>query len=148
MNPKADSAHLLLRLYELRRDPVMREARDWFLRSFDPQSVQEVVAVATGPDNAEFRMVLGYWEMAASFVSHGAIDREMFLDVSTEAIPVLAKMQPLLPELRSVFGTAGWLEHLERVLTSTPEAAARLTAMREQLAQRRRAADAKTRQGE
>lgn len=31
-----------------------------------------------GKDSAYYRMVVSYWDMAASFVNHGVIDEEMF----------------------------------------------------------------------
>jgi hypothetical protein len=74
-----ESALLNLQLFELRREPVLREARDWFLREFNPESFAELVALARGERNASFRMVLGYWDMAASLVTTGAIDADAFL---------------------------------------------------------------------
>src|SRR5438093_13517857 len=63
-----ESAVLNLRLYDLRREPVLREARAWFLRDFNPESFAELLAIAGGERNASFRMVLGYWE-------HGGLAR-------------------------------------------------------------------------
>src|SRR5262245_23044108 len=74
-----ESALLNLRLFELRRDPVLREARMWFLRDFNPDTIEELVALIGGEHNASFRMVLGYWDMAASLVTSGAIDCGGFL---------------------------------------------------------------------
>ena len=71
-----ESALLNLRLFELRREPVLREAREWFLRDFNPETFEELVALLGGERNASFRMVLGYWDMAASLVTTGAIDRD------------------------------------------------------------------------
>ena len=77
---KAESADLILKLYETRREPVMREARSWAI-SFLPESAQDVMQVMINPEtSAYYRMVMTYWDMAASFVNHGAIDEEMFAD--------------------------------------------------------------------
>jgi hypothetical protein len=73
-----ESAQLNLQLFELRREPVLREARAWFLREFNPESFADVVVLARGERNASFRMVLGYWDMAASLVTTGAIDANAF----------------------------------------------------------------------
>ena len=91
MSSPAESASLLLQLFELRRDPVMRTARDWFVRDFNPTSYDEVIAALGGEHNPHFRMVAGYWDMACSFVVHGAIDWQMFIDANPEAIPAFAK---------------------------------------------------------
>ncbi|HWF11864.1 MAG TPA: hypothetical protein VG297_25525 [Bryobacteraceae bacterium] len=68
-----ESARLNLQLFDLRREPVLREARSWFLREFNPESLTELAAMAGGERNAWFRIVLGYWDMAASLVTTGAI---------------------------------------------------------------------------
>ena len=113
MTTPFESGRLILDLYDLRREPVLREAREWFLRSFHPESVDDVVEVLQGADNAKYRMVTGYWDMAASLVAHGAIDREMFLDGSREVFATFANVQHLLGELREAFGDPTYLRHLE-----------------------------------
>jgi hypothetical protein len=75
-----ENATLNLKLFDLRREPVLREARQWFLAEFNPESFAELAAIAGGLRNAEFRMVVGYWDMAASLVTTGAIDGKAFLD--------------------------------------------------------------------
>lgn len=79
MSTPFESAQLNLKLFELRREPVLREARLWFLRDFNPLNLEEAAALAGGVRNDSFRMVLGYWDLAASLVTAGAIDAESFL---------------------------------------------------------------------
>jgi hypothetical protein len=67
-----ESAQLNLRLFELRREPVLREARAWFVNEFNPRNFAEFMALVSGERNPSFRMVLGYWDMAASMVTMGA----------------------------------------------------------------------------
>ena len=100
MPTPVESAGLILKLYELRRDPLLREARAWFVREFNPATVEELAALASGPKNPWIRMVVGYWDMAASLVVHGAIDREMFLASSSEMLTTFAKLEPFLGPLR------------------------------------------------
>jgi hypothetical protein len=73
-----ESALLNLQLFDLRRESVLREARNWFLTEFNPESFTEFVELVRGDRNASFRMVIGYWEMAASLVTTGAIDGDAF----------------------------------------------------------------------
>src|SRR6202008_1128479 len=94
-----ESATLNLRLFELRREPVLREAREWFIRDFNPENFAELIAVVGGERNSSFRMVLGYWDMAASLVTSGAIDPEAFRAAHTEIFGAFSKIQPLLHEL-------------------------------------------------
>src|SRR5213076_916572 len=74
-----ESAQLNLQLFDLRREPVLREARAWFIMEFNPETFPELVEIVTSDRNAAFRMVVGYWDMAASLVTGGAIDAAAFL---------------------------------------------------------------------
>ena len=126
-----ESADLLMKLYELRRDPLMREARTWFAREFNPSSIDDVASAATGPHNAHFRMVTSYWDMAASFVANGAIDEKMFNDANGEQLVILAKLEPFLAEYRSRTGNPNYLAHLEKLVMKRPRAKETMAAMRE-----------------
>jgi hypothetical protein len=127
-----ESGQLILHLFELRRDPVLRQAREWFLREFHPRSLAEVVAVLGGEHNPHYRMVTGYWDMACSLVTHGAIDRQMFIDANPEIFATFAKVHLLVPELREASGFPDYLRHLESVVLSVPGVEARLEALRRQ----------------
>jgi hypothetical protein len=126
-----ESAELLMRLYELRREPTMREARAWYARHFNPGSVEDVVEVFRGPNSAYFRMVTSYWDMAASFVNNGAIDEQMFNDANGEHVVAFAKVEPFISEYRSRVGQPWYLAHLEKLLMKTPGMKERLAATRE-----------------
>jgi hypothetical protein len=114
-----ESAQLNLQLFELRREPVLREARDWFLREFNPESFADLVAAASGERNASFRMVLGYWDMAASLVTTGAIDAEAFRAAHSEIFATFSKIDLYLAELRTASGEPDLCKHLEAVVRST-----------------------------
>jgi hypothetical protein len=127
MSSSYESADLLLKLYDLRRDEVMRKAREWYTKEFHPQSAQDVVCVLRGEHSAYFRMVTSYWEMAASFVNNGAIDWKMFMDVNPgEPVNVFVKLYPYLEELRSMFASkyddTQAFQHLEQVVMKMPHA--------------------------
>ena len=134
-----ESAQLILRLYELRRDETLRKARDFFT-FFDPQSPQEFIGGMMGSDGAYVRMVISYWDMAASFVKSGAIDMNMFVEASGEFIFVFGKMEPLLPGIREAFGHPGFLANLEWLALNMPNGRQRVddtvTRMRAMLAAR------------
>jgi hypothetical protein len=123
-----ESARLNLQLFDLRREPVLREARAWFLDEFTPQSFAELAALAGGDRNAAFRMVLGYWDMAASLVTSGAIDADAWRAAHGEAVVTFAKVQPFLAELRTAAGEPEFCRHLETVVLGAPDAAAALAA--------------------
>nr|MCU0634796.1 hypothetical protein [Gemmatimonadaceae bacterium] len=104
MSTPYESARLNLQLFEMRREPVLREARSWYVNEFFPQSMDEFQAIMAGPRNPSVRMVIGYWDMACSMVVHGAIDHQMFIDAHGEVILSFAKLHVLLPSLRQVLG--------------------------------------------
>ncbi len=130
MTTTYESADLLLKLYDLRREPVMRKARAWFREQFRPQSAQDVLTVYRGKQSAPYRMVTTYWSMAAALVLHGAIDEQMFADVNGEHIMVYAKLQPFLTELRALLNNPGYLEKIEKLILRMPDAQARLARFR------------------
>jgi len=113
----------------MRREAVIREARVWFVRDFNPETMDDVKAALAGPHNPHIRMVVGYWDMACSLVIHDAIDREMFLDANGEIFATFAKIQQLLPEFRQMSGP-GFAKHLEKVVMSVPGVEERLETLR------------------
>ena len=133
MADKEKSAELILRLYELRREEVMRQARTWFF-SFQPESIEDIMRTIQGEHSAYYRMVTSYWDMACSFVNHGAIDEEMFNDANGEQALVFVKIQPFLEQIRAN-GHPTYMQHLEKVVMRMPDAEQRLARLREMLKQ-------------
>ena len=129
MTDKAKSAELILKLYDLRREAVMREARNWFF-TFNPESLEHVQRTAMGEHGGYFRMVTTYWDMACSFVNHGAIDAEMFNDATGEQVFIYAKLQPFIEEIRAA-GNPTYMQHLERAVLAMPQAEERIARVRE-----------------
>ena len=142
MSSSYESADLIIKLYDLRREEVMRKARGWYMKEFHPRSAQDVVSVLRGERSAYFRMVTSYWEMAASFVNNGAIDWKMFMDANPgEPVNVFVKLYPYLEELRSMFASKyddnQAFQHLEQVVMKLPHAKEQLEDRLEQFAQAR-----------
>ena len=133
-NPMAtpyESADLILRLYDLRREAKMREARDWYTLQFHPSSAQDVKDVVHSELGVNVRMVLGYWETAASLVVHDAISPEMFHDTGGEALGVFCKVEHLLNDLRELVGTPDYLKNLRKVTDGWPGSAEKMAYLRE-----------------
>jgi hypothetical protein len=125
-----ESARLNLELFALRREPALREARAWFTGEFTPGSFAELVAVAGGERNGSFRMVLGYWDMAASLVTGGAIDGDAFRTAHGEIFLTFAKVYPFLAELRAAAGEPDFCRHVEVVVMAAPDAEALMARRR------------------
>ena len=139
----AEDAKILMQLYDLRRESEMRKARHWFA-NFWPQNADDIIQLinANSQENAWFRQVSGYWDMAASFVLREVLNEELFVDSSGEMWFVLAKLYPFLKEVREKTKMATFYARVERVATGSKEARERLDLML-QRAQARRAAAAK-----
>lgn len=96
-------AEIILRLYELRTEALMRQARAWVTGQFWPQTAEDFFAVANNPadpNNAFLRQVISYWEMAAAMVLHGAVSAELFVDCNGEGFFILAKFAHILSAIR------------------------------------------------
>ena len=130
---KAESAELILKLYDLRREEKMREARSWML-SFFPESAADILqALIRAETSAYYRMVTSYWDMAASLVNHGAIDEEMFADAHGEHFIIFSKIEPFLSELRETIGNPNMLGNLEKLIMRQPDAKENLAKSRESM---------------
>lgn len=121
-----ESGLLNLQLFDLRREPVLREARRWFIHDFNPESFAEMATLASGARGASFGMVISYWDMAASLVTTGAIDADAFRAAHGEIIPTFAKIYPFLTEMRAMSGQPGYCRHMEAVVLGAPDAEAML----------------------
>ncbi len=137
----AQDAELVLKLYDLRREAEMRKARHWITVDFNPESFEEFEAPlkAWGTEhNRWFRQVTSYWEMAAAFVLHGALNGDLFLDCNGEPLYIYAKFQPFLEEIRKQ--NPNFLMHTERLLQQYPAARERVEFLTHRLEARRAAA--------
>jgi len=118
MTTKPNDALAILKLYELRSEPVMRQARSWFFSEFAPKSGLEILALMQSgeKESAFYRMVSSHWDIASALVNQGGIDEAMFLAANTEHLVVFAKLQPFLKEIRETIGEPDYLTNLEQLV--------------------------------
>ena len=143
--PTAEDAQIIMRLYDLRREAEMRKARAWFA-GWWPRSAEDVVQMmnsgTTPLENAWFRQVSGYWDMAASFVLRGALSDELFFDTGAELWFTLAKVYPFLQEIREKAKSPHYFQRVEKLATRSKDGRERLQMMLKR-AEARRVATAK-----
>ena len=130
-----EQAELILKLYELRRESVMREARSYVGGEFLPASADEFVQIvsAGGRQTGFVLQVYGYWDMVAAFVQHGALDAGLVYDTCQEMYFQYAKIQPHLAGFRKKMNLPEVLISIERVVEGSKAGRARVAAMRKNL---------------
>jgi hypothetical protein len=114
-HPDHHDAELLLRLYDLRREEKLRQAREWFMGEFRAESFEDAMQrfPRGSRENAQFRMVASYWDMVASIVSHGLIQAEFFFENTSEFWIVWQKIKSLAPAARRVYQNPFYWKNLE-----------------------------------
>jgi hypothetical protein len=130
-------AELVLKLYDLRREPVMREARN-FVGNFAPATIDELMEVTFAfgtKENAYVRQVLGYWEMVASLIVHGTLNAALAQDTLGEMYFVYARVQPFLKDMRQRLNSPEFLQNVEKVVEGTPEGRDRLARLNKRMAE-------------
>ena len=112
-----DDVNLILRLYELRREEKFRKARDWFARSFKVRTVDGLNALCPqgSEENANYRMVVSYWEMVASFITSEVLNADLFFQSGREMLFVWERIGDLVPQLRETLKDPASFRNLEKV---------------------------------
>jgi uncharacterized protein DUF4760 len=121
VQPTYDDANLLLRVYELRREDRMRQARHWFLFEFKPAAwseIREQFFTGTEQDNY-LRMVVSYWDMVCALVKQGVLNKELFYTTNGEHLAVWDKTKPWVEGVREEFKNPLMLRSLEDIAQDT-----------------------------
>jgi hypothetical protein len=107
---------VILKLYELRREERMRKARAWLFGYKASNAAEHQAACPPGSDqDAYFRMVTSYWDMAGSFVTSGVINKELFLQSAGEALYVWEKTKGTIADSRDAMANPNYLSNLENL---------------------------------
>ena len=104
--PTPAQVDLQLRLYELRRETKLRAARDWFAKSFFIKKAEDTewIAPQGSEENAYYRMVVTYWDMACALFNYGLLHEELFFESTGEYYMVWVRTEPAIMEWRKLFG--------------------------------------------
>jgi hypothetical protein len=97
-----DDVKLIMKLYDMRREERLRQARAWFAASFKAKTLEDFAALCPpgSEQSASFRMVVTYWEMVASFLTTGVLNAELFYQSGRELLFVWERLRDLLPLVR------------------------------------------------
>jgi hypothetical protein len=124
-------AELLLHLYELRRETVMRQARSYVGGPFKPASADEFIdSIRNGDQHTAYILqVFGYWDMVCAFVVHGTLPEGLVYDTCQEMYFQYAKIQPYVKTFRREMNLPEWMQSIEKVVEGSPKGSRRIAAM-------------------
>jgi hypothetical protein len=139
-------ADIVLKLYELRREPELRKARKFIMFEFSPHNEKELLELlgAFGTDHQTYwRMVSSYWDQAAALVVRGAVHPGLFHDFASELYFLYAKYREFIPAVRREFNPEAWV-NIEKVANHSKESREAVARFERIIAERFRPRAAKT----
>ncbi len=113
--PTHEQAQLHLQVYDMRREPRLRQARDWFFQNYYANTMDEAMRIA-GPGTEPgtfFMMVVSYWDQACALLNYGLLHEDLFFETSGEFYGVWDRIKPTIKEARELFVSRQFLMHLE-----------------------------------
>ncbi|HSA91662.1 MAG TPA: hypothetical protein VLE48_01515 [Terriglobales bacterium] len=114
--PTHEQAQLHLQVYDLRREPRLRQARDWFHKDYHPKNFDDAMRIAAPGTEAGafFGMVVGYWEQTCALLNYGLLHEDLFFETSGEFFGVWEKLKPIVPEAREKWVYKQLFAHMEK----------------------------------
>lgn len=110
-----EDVNLILRLYELRRETRLRDARRWFVKNFHAKTLDEFDKLCPrgSEPNESYRMVTTYWEMTASFITSGVLNPELFFESGRELLLCWVRIRDVVAEQRKANSDPAAYRNLE-----------------------------------
>jgi hypothetical protein len=114
--PTFEQAQLHLQVYDQRREARLRQARQWFMKNFFADSLDEAMKIAPmGSDEGQyFMMVVSYWDQACALLNYGLLNEQLFFETTGEFFGVWERVKPTVPEARRRFVNKDFLGNLEK----------------------------------
>ena len=114
--PTPEQAELHLQVYDRRREARLRQARDWFFKTYFVEKADDVMRIAApGTEGGAFAgMVISYWEQACALLNYGLLHEDLFFETSGEFFGVWERLKPIVPEMRERFVYKQFLAHMEK----------------------------------
>lgn len=141
-NPTHEQADLQIKIFELRREARLRQARDWFAKTYFAQTLDEALRIAPMGTEAgtNYMMVVSYWDQACAYLNHGLLHEELFFETNGEFFFVWERIKPTIAEGRQRFSNPLFLANLEKAATrfeswSERRAPGHIDAMRQMMKQ-------------
>jgi hypothetical protein len=115
-NPTHEQAELLLRVYEERREPRLRQARDWFMQNYFANTMEEAMKVAPmgSEQGTNLMMVFSYWEQTCALLNYGLLHEDLFFETTGEFFGVWERVKSHIEQGRQMWHNKTFLGHLEK----------------------------------
>jgi hypothetical protein len=143
-SPTHEQAQLQLKLYDLRRETRLRQARDWYFQNYWADTLDEAMRVAPMGTEAGtfFMMVVSYWDQACAYLNYGLLHEDLFFETGGEFFGVWERLKPTIAEGRKRWSNPLFLAHLEKAANrfetwSEKRAPGQIAAMRQMMQQMR-----------
>lgn len=117
--PTRGDVDLVLKLYDLRREGRMREARSFMMQEYHAEDGKDFMTkYPPGSSmNASFRQCTSYWDMVGVFVRRGLLHKELLFDTAAEFHILWEKVKPAVYDLRKMRNNPHYLKNLEELAT-------------------------------
>jgi hypothetical protein len=114
--PTHEQAQLHLQVFEQRREPRLRQARDWFFKNYIAETWGDAMRIAApGTEGGtNFMMVVGYWEQACALLNYGLLHDDLFFETTGEFFGVWDRIRPTIAEGRAQWSNKIFLANLEK----------------------------------
>lgn len=111
-----EQGELQLKIFDLRREARLRQARDWFNSKYFANTLEEAMRIAPMGSEAGtfYMMVVSYWEQACAYLNHGLLHEDLFFETNGEFFWVWERVKPTIAEGRQRFTNPLFLGHLEK----------------------------------
>lgn len=115
-NPTYEQAELQLKIFDLRRETRLRQARDWFGRNYVANTLEEAMRIAPMGTEAgtSYMMVVSYWDQACAYLNHGLLHEDLFFETNGEFFFIWERVKPTIAEGRERYSNPLFLAHLEK----------------------------------
>ena len=114
--PTHEQAQLMMQVFEQRREPRLRQARDWFMKNYFATTMEEAMKVAPmgTEQGASLMMVFSYWEQTCALLNYGLLHEDLFFETTGEFFGVWERVKSHIEQGRQMFHNKGFLAHLEK----------------------------------
>ncbi|MCU1284177.1 MAG: hypothetical protein JWO13_527 [Acidobacteriales bacterium] len=142
--PTYEQGKLQIELFELRREARLRQARDWFVKNYFAENLDDAMKIAPMGSEAgtSYMMVVTYWDQVCAYLNHGLLHEELFFETNGEFFFIWERVKPTISEGRKRFSNPLFLAHMEKAATRFEKwiegrAPGHVAAMREMMKQMR-----------